>query len=94
MRSSKAAMPCSTAAVSSREPRSTATRCQSVKVCAWSEATVSRTSGPASWAAITTVTAGEVPRVVGSAGVGPASSGRSSTTSARHAAAASIAAAR
>ena len=68
-RSSKAATPCSTAAVSSTDPRSTATRCQSVKDWACSDATVWWTSGPASCAAITTVTAGEVPSEAGSAGV-------------------------
>ncbi len=71
MRSSKAARPCSTAAVSSSEPRSTATRCQSEKDCACRDATVSRTRGPASWVAITTVTAGEEVRVVGSVGRRP-----------------------
>ncbi len=80
--------------MSSTEPRSTATRCQSVKVCAWSEATVSWTRGPWSWVAITTVTAGDAASVVGRGGVGPTSSGRSSTTSARQPAAASMAAAR
>ena len=93
-RSSKAATPCSTAAVSSTDPRSTATRCQSVKDCACSDATVWWTSGPASCAAITTVTAGEVPSEAGSAGVGPTSCGRSRTTSSRHSVAAAMAAAR